>query len=79
MDHRKPPKPPFYDTYDYGQCRYCGKEILDKKGKRSKRALWHPACVAEYKLIHFPSETRKAVYKRDKGKCAKCGHKLMKL
>ena len=73
MDHRKPPKPPFYDTYIYGQCRYCGGEILDKKGQRSKRAYWHPACVEEYKLIHFPADIRRAVYKRDKGKCASCG------
>jgi 5-methylcytosine-specific restriction endonuclease McrA len=73
MSHRKPHKPIFYDQRVPGQCRYCGGEILDKKGQRSKRAMWHPACVAEYKLIHFPGDTRRAVFKRDKGKCAKCG------
>ncbi len=75
MDYRKPPKSAHYQFRIPGQCRHCGLEILDKKGKRSSRALWHPACIAEYKILHFPQDTRKAVYKRDKGICAKCGHK----
>lgn len=74
-EHRNPPKPPFYTTAQPGQCRWCGQQILKADGSVNKRANWHPKCVAEYKLIHWPGETRKAVYKRDKGICAKCGHK----
>ena len=73
MDHRTPPKPPFYDTAVLGQCRYCGLPILDKKGNPKKRANWHPDCVNQYKLIYWPNVTRRAVWARDKGKCAGCG------
>lgn len=72
--HRTPPKPLSYDTADPGQCRWCGESILKADGSTNKRAKWHPKCVMEYKLIHWPKETRRAVYKRDKGVCAKCGH-----
>lgn len=75
-DHRKPPKPDHYHTATPGQCRWCGKSVIKADGKTiNKRANWHKDCVNEYKLIHWPRDTRKAVYKRDKGVCAKCGHK----
>lgn len=73
MKHRTPPKSPYYDTATPGQCRQCGGEILNKKGELNKRARWHSKCVKEYKLLHWPQVTRRAVYKRDKGICAHCG------
>lgn len=72
-DYRKPPKPLHYHSAPKGFCRYCGEEII-KNGKRNNRANWHPACVKKYTLVHFPRETRKAVYRRDQGVCATCGH-----
>lgn len=74
MDHRKPPKPKSYDTAPKGTCRWCNKKIIGKNGKQSLRASWHPKCVTEYKLIHWPGVTRRAVFKRDRGICATCGH-----
>lgn len=56
-----------------GRCRYCGEVIMAPNGKPSTRALWHKDCVAEYKLIYHPAETRKAVARRDRGKCYICG------
>lgn len=73
--HRNPPKPPHYHSADQGQCRWCGEEILKTDGSVNRRARWHPQCVREYKLIHWPKETRKEVYRRDKGICRSCGKK----
>jgi hypothetical protein len=71
-EYRKPPKPLHYDTAPKGECRYCGEPII-KNGKPNLRANWHPKCVEAYRLIHFPRDTRRAVWKRDKGLCASCG------
>lgn len=71
--HRVPPKPPHFDAAPEGTCRWCNVEIgLTKKGKPS-RSRWHPACVKEYKLLFWPTATRQAVWRRDKGKCNVCG------
>ena len=72
-NHRKPPKPPFYYSGGNGVCRQCGYTILRPDGRQNFRANWHPACVKEYRLIHFPADTRKAVWKRDQGVCGYCG------
>lgn len=75
QDHRIPPKPPHFDTTPPGTCRWCnGKIPLTAKGRESK-SRWHPACVDEYKLLFWPTATRKAVWKRDQGVCASCGKK----
>ncbi len=78
MEYRKPPKPEHYDTLEKGVCRYCGKDILKASGQVNFRASWHKDCVEEYKTIYWISETRKAVWSRDKGKCAGCGIKCGK-
>ena len=75
QDHRIPPKPVYYDTAPAGDCRYCGQPIYKKDGKINLRAGWHKDCVEEYKLIYWVKETRKAVWKRDRGHCAGCGTK----
>jgi hypothetical protein len=73
--HRTPPKPPYFDTVPEGTCRWCNQEVgLTPKGKQSK-SRWHPACLAEYKLLFWPATTRRAVYKRDRAKCNQCGAK----
>lgn len=74
MKHRTPPKPPYFDSAPKGTCRWCNGDILKNTGERNTRANWHPKCVQEYKLIFWPAVTRRAVFKRDKGLCAKCGH-----
>lgn len=72
-DHRKPPKPPHYDTALEGVCRWCNVPIgVTPRGKPSK-ARWHIRCLSEFKLLHWPTKTRQAVWRRDSGKCAGCG------
>lgn len=72
-DHRIPPKPEWFDTVPEGTCRWCNEEIgLTKRGKPSK-SRWHAACVTEYKMLFWPTATRRAVWKRDKGVCRECG------
>jgi 5-methylcytosine-specific restriction endonuclease McrA len=73
MDHRLPPKPPFYNSAKPGHCRVCGLVILNKAQRTNVRASWHPRCLLDYKLIHWPAVTRRAVWSRDHGKCAICG------
>lgn len=71
--HRVPPKPSYFDTVPEGTCRWCNIVIgLTPKGKVSK-SRWHKLCLADYKLLFWPSATRRAVWKRDNGKCASCG------
>jgi len=78
VDHRKVPIP--YPNVGRGYCKWCGREILELNGQRSKRRLWHPDCVAEYdKLVRphrwvrardlktIPGTNQKAIY------CAWCG------
>jgi hypothetical protein len=72
VKHRKPPKPSHYNTAQPGFCRYCGNGIFRPDGKLKVRANWHPSCLEEYKIIFWPGHTRKAVWKRDRGKCAGC-------
>jgi hypothetical protein len=77
-DHRTPPKPPYFDTVPEGTCRWCNQEVgLTPKGKPSK-SRWHKMCLAEFKLLNWPSTTRRAVYKRDRAVCVKCGTKCDK-
>lgn len=72
-NHRTPPKPPYYDTVPEGTCRWCNLEVgLTRTGRKSK-SRWHTSCFEEYAILFFASTTRKAVWQRDKGKCASCG------
>jgi len=74
-EHRVPPKPTSYYTKMKGKCRFCGKIIKSKKtGQTNKRKSWHSECANEYMMIYHPGETRKRIWKRDKGKCAKCNN-----
>lgn len=72
MKHRLPPKPIHYDNARPGQCRFCGDMIVTPAGKIKTRANWHPYCLEIYKTIYWPAHTRKVVWKRDQGRCAKC-------
>lgn len=73
MDHRTPPKPESYLNPKKGYCKWCSKEILNKKGELNLRAYWHKDCVHEYKMIYWVQYTKKIIYKRDKGVCSSCG------
>ena len=59
-----------------GLCRWCGELILhesgSKQGERNNRRRWHLACVDIYNRSD-PREARRAVRKRDRGRCAQCG------
>ncbi len=46
--------------------------LNEATGKIKTRANWHPACLKAYKAIYWPQETRREVWKRDKGQCARC-------
>lgn len=73
MSHRKFPLPCHFNDIRPGICRWCNKPITKKlkNGKLSK-STWHKECVQIYKFYFWPSYTRKIVWRRDKGKCAKC-------
>jgi len=76
--HRIPPKPKWYDLVPEGTCRWCNTAVgLTRTGRQSK-SRWHAKCFEEYELLFFASETRKAVWKRDLGKCALCSHQCAK-
>lgn len=49
--------------------------VLNEDGTVNTRTYWHPICVIDYKMIYWPDVTRKAVWMRDEGKCASCGHR----
>ena len=76
QDYRKPPKPQFYYTAGKGMCRWCGLVIFKKTGDINTRANWHPDCVKAYRVIHFPRDTKRAVWNRDKGICYLCGSRV---
>lgn len=70
-DHRIPPKPSWFNTVPEGTCRWCNEKLsLTPKGKPSK-SRWHPACIEEYQMLFWPATMRRAVWRRDKGKCAR--------
>lgn len=72
MTYRLPPKPEYFDTVPEGTCRWCNTLTgLTPKGK-VKKSRWHPECLSEYKFYFWNNETRKQVYRRDKGICNVC-------
>jgi len=75
VEHRNPPKPAGWDNPVKGTCRFCNEPVLKEDGSPNTRSHWHPICVIDYKMIYWPDVTRKAVWMRDEGKCAVCGHK----
>ena len=72
-DFRKPPKPDSYYVQQKGICRWCGENILNQGGEINTRKTWHQTCVTDYMIIFHPTEARKHIWKRDKGKCNDCG------
>lgn len=68
---RQPPLPHW--GVGKGACRWCGQPVLKADGTPNLRALWHPACVTEYKVATRSAWQRRELYRRDKGKCAACG------
>ena len=70
---RLPPKPDSYYTQTKGNCRWCGKVILNEDGTINTRKSWHEECATEYLLIYHSGEQRAQLWNRDKGKCNHCG------
>jgi 5-methylcytosine-specific restriction endonuclease McrA len=60
-----------------GVCRGCGDAILQaagpERGERDLRCSWHAACRAAWEQSD-PREARRRVRRRDRGRCAACGH-----
>jgi 5-methylcytosine-specific restriction endonuclease McrA len=58
-----------------GQCRWCSEVILyestSKTGQVDRRRRWHPQCVDAYNESD-PSEARKRIRRRDRGRCKAC-------
>lgn len=75
VDHREPPKPANWTTPRKGTCRFCQLPVLNEDGTVNTRTQWHPICVVDYQMIYWPAVTRKAVWMRDGGRCAQCGHR----
>ncbi|HYD97964.1 MAG TPA: hypothetical protein VEH84_01150 [Alphaproteobacteria bacterium] len=69
--HRLPPLPHW--QAERGRCRWCGEPVLRPDGQPNRRRLWHDPCLAAYKLAAWPKEQRRALLKRDRGRCAGCG------
>jgi hypothetical protein len=44
-----------------------------KAGTPNMRRHWHDDCLADYKIAAWPQAARKALSKRDKGRCCDCG------
>jgi hypothetical protein len=75
---------PRHENYGVGWCRWCGLEILDRKGKnagrRSKQRTWHhfrqgdaTDCYSEF-LLHTDAEAQYwFLMKRDGPGCGDCG------
>lgn len=75
--HRKAPLPESMKRFTpKGQCRWCDKPIADPNGKPTKQN-WHRECVTAFKLIHWPAVTRREVFERDRGVCARCRRDLV--
>lgn len=72
MSHRDPPDPPHWDS-EPGICRWCGCCIVGPTGKPMYRLRWHEKCLAEYKVIFWPQETRYQLWSLGGGACEVCG------
>lgn len=70
--HRVPPKPEHYASMKPGRCRMCGDPVMEG-GVVNNRKRWHPNCLARWKIMNQPAETRRYLFRRDKGACACCG------
>lgn len=54
-----------------GLCRWCGLDV--KRFSTRRRTFCSDECVEEHLIRSDPGEARKRVYKREKGRCQKCG------
>src|SRR5688572_9621649 len=59
-----------------GQCRWCGGNITNEKGKPAMNRHWHPQCVVEFKIAAWPADARFAAWVKNKGICQGCGTDL---
>jgi 5-methylcytosine-specific restriction endonuclease McrA len=73
--------PPMPIVPSFGECQWCGKSLTfpnghKKAGQINPRRRWcsvkTSTCVSEYLIASFQGDMRKALKKRDKGRCAVC-------
>src|SRR5579862_1875474 len=57
-----------------GLCRHCGREV-----PKRRRTFCGDLCVERWKMKTDPSFLRNLVWKRDRGRCARCGLKCRDL
>ena len=69
--HRQAPRPTSWDC-PRGTCRFCGEPIIED-GKQNNRKHWHQPCADTWRLINNQSESKKAVFVREKGTCQGIG------
>jgi len=79
LSKRRPPMPIVPDS---AACRWCAASLLyppghKKAGQPNHRRRWcskeDAPCVSEYRIASFQGDLRKALWKRDRGRCAGCG------
>lgn len=69
MNPRRAPR----QQKDAAGFRLCRVPACGKRVGRGLRSYCSPACREAFAVAYFPAETRRAVFERDKGVCAKCG------
>jgi 5-methylcytosine-specific restriction endonuclease McrA len=70
--HRKPPRPPFWNTAVGGECRFCGEKVLKEDGTPNRRLRWHRACSRVWRFANDRFYARQVIRSRDKGRCNVC-------
>lgn len=76
-NHRQAPRPSSWDC-PRGTCRFCGEDIIED-GKQNKRKHWHQACADTWRKINDPTESKKAVFLRERGNCQGCDFKSINI
>jgi 5-methylcytosine-specific restriction endonuclease McrA len=50
----------------------CGEPIIEG-GVLATRKSWHQMCATRWTIMNQPAQARRFVFKRDGGRCARCG------
>lgn len=66
-NHRQAPRPTSWNC-SRGYCRFCGEPIIED-GKQNNRKHWHQSCADTWRRMNNPSESKKIVFHRERGKC----------
>lgn len=72
---RRPPIEAVYALHvprERGKCRWCGLPQAELSPIRNQVKAMHAACTVEIQIIRDPTSARRAVWRRDAGKCSTC-------